>query len=34
MIERDAFSPARGYPEGLEENGIPVRDMGWLDRGL
>ena len=31
-VERDFFSPARGYPIGLEENGIPVRDMLWLDR--
>ena len=33
-VERDFFSPARGYPTGLEENGIPVRDMLWLDREL
>jgi len=33
-VERDFFSPARGYPSGLEENGIPVRDMLWLDREL
>jgi ribosomal protein S18 acetylase RimI-like enzyme len=33
-IERDYFSPARGYPEGLEENGIPVRDMVWMDQEL
>jgi ribosomal protein S18 acetylase RimI-like enzyme len=33
-IERDFFVPARGYPEGLEENGIPVRDMVWLDLEL
>lgn len=30
-IERDFFSPVRGYPEGLEENGIPLRDMVWMD---
>lgn len=30
-IERDFFSPERGYPEGIEENGIPLRDMVWLD---
>lgn len=30
-IERDFFSPARGYPDGLEENGIPLRDMVWMD---
>jgi hypothetical protein len=33
-IERDFFSPARGYPEGIEENGIPLRDMVWLDMEL
>ncbi len=33
-IERDYFSPARGYPEGLAENGIPVRDMVWMDQHL
>jgi ribosomal protein S18 acetylase RimI-like enzyme len=33
-IERDVFSPARGYPEGIEENGIPLRDMVWLDMEL
>jgi ribosomal protein S18 acetylase RimI-like enzyme len=31
-IERDYFSPARGYPEGIEENGIPLRDMVWMDQ--
>jgi ribosomal protein S18 acetylase RimI-like enzyme len=30
-IERDFFSPERGYPEGIEENGIPLRDMVWFD---
>lgn len=33
-IERDVFSPARGYPAGLEENGIPLRDMVWMDQEL
>ena len=33
-IERDFFTPERGYPEGLEENGIPLRDMVWLDQEL
>jgi ribosomal protein S18 acetylase RimI-like enzyme len=33
-IERDFFSPARGYPDGLVENGIPVRDMVWMDLEL
>jgi len=25
-VERDAFTPAQGYPAGLEADGIPVRD--------
>jgi ribosomal protein S18 acetylase RimI-like enzyme len=33
-IERDFFSPAGGYPEGVGENGIPVRDMVWMDLEL
>ena len=33
-IERDYFTPARGYPDGLAENGIPLRDMVWLDLDL
>jgi ribosomal protein S18 acetylase RimI-like enzyme len=33
-IERDLFSPDRGYPENLVENGIPVRDMVWMDQDL
>jgi ribosomal protein S18 acetylase RimI-like enzyme len=33
-VERDFFCPARGYPPGLEEGGIPVRDMLWLDQDL
>jgi ribosomal protein S18 acetylase RimI-like enzyme len=33
-IERDFFTPERGYPDGLVENGIPVRDMVWMDREL
>jgi len=33
-VERDFFSPARGYPIGVEENGIPVRDILWLDQDL
>jgi hypothetical protein len=27
-----ALSPERGYPEGTEENGIPLRDMAWMDQ--
>lgn len=34
VIERNFFSPERGYPEGIEENGIPLRDMVWMDQEL
>ena len=30
-IERDFFNTTRGYPRDLAENGIPVRDMVWMD---
>ena len=30
-IERDTFTPAKGYPEGLQSNGILVRDKIWFD---
>jgi predicted N-acetyltransferase YhbS len=33
-IERDAFTPAFGYPEELEVDGIPLLDRVWLDREL
>ncbi len=33
-IERDYFSAALGYPPGLRENGIPVRDMIWMEQSL
>jgi ribosomal protein S18 acetylase RimI-like enzyme len=33
-IERDFFTPERGYAEGGEENGIPLRDMVWMDQEL
>jgi ribosomal protein S18 acetylase RimI-like enzyme len=33
-IERDFFTPERGYPSGLSENGIATRDMVWMDRDL
>ena len=33
-IERDFFSPERGYPVGIEENGIPLWDMVWMDQEL
>ncbi|MGI9253655.1 MAG: GNAT family N-acetyltransferase [Thermomicrobiales bacterium] len=30
-VDRDFFSPERGYPEEIWENGIQLRDMVWLD---
>jgi ribosomal protein S18 acetylase RimI-like enzyme len=33
-IERDFFSPARGYPAHMEDNGIRLRDMVWMDLEL
>jgi ribosomal protein S18 acetylase RimI-like enzyme len=33
-IERDFFSPARGYPAVMEDNGIRLRDMVWMDLEL
>jgi lactoylglutathione lyase len=30
-VERDAFTPANGYPAGLAVDGIPLRDRVWLD---
>ena len=33
-IERDAFTPASGYPPGLEVDGIELRDRVWLDLRL
>ncbi len=33
-IERDFFNATRGYPAGLQDNGIAVRDMVWMDREL
>ena len=30
-IERDAFTPEGGYPEGLSVRGVPVRDRVWLE---
>ena len=33
-VERDFFTPNRGYPPGLQENGIPLRDMVWLEQEL
>jgi ribosomal protein S18 acetylase RimI-like enzyme len=33
-IERDFFAPARGYPAVMEDNGIRLRDMVWMDQEL
>ncbi len=33
-VERDAFTPATGYPDDLDVNGIPLRDRVWLSRDL
>lgn len=33
-IERVLFLPARGYPEHMEDNGIRLRDMVWMDQAL
>jgi quinol monooxygenase YgiN len=33
-VEPDFFSQERGYPPGLSENGISVRDMVWMARDL
>jgi GNAT superfamily N-acetyltransferase len=30
-IDRDAFTPERGYPEGMTINGVPLRDRVWLE---
>jgi GNAT superfamily N-acetyltransferase len=33
-IERDAFTPATGYPAGTHIDGIELRDRVWLDHQL
>lgn len=33
-IERDFFSPARGYPAVMQDNGIRLQDMVWMDQTL
>ena len=33
-VERDAFTPATGYPDGVTIDGIPLLDRVWLSRGL
>jgi GNAT superfamily N-acetyltransferase len=33
-VERDAFTPAAGYPAGMRVDGVELRDRVWLDRSL
>lgn len=33
-IERDAFTPATGYPVPIDIDGVALRDRIWLDRDL
>ena len=33
-VERDYFTPSRGYAADALENGIPLRDMVWMDQQL
>lgn len=33
-VERDAFTPATGYPAGIVIDGIELRDRVWLDHHL
>ena len=33
-IERDYFTPARGYPPDFVINGLPAIDMVWMDQQL
>lgn len=33
-VDRDAYGPESGYPEGLFAHGIPVRDRVWLELEL
>jgi predicted N-acetyltransferase YhbS len=33
-VERDVFTPAEGYPAGLEVDGIPLLDRVWFDQHL
>ena len=33
-VERDAFTPRLGYPDGLTVDGLPLRDRVWLDLDL
>lgn len=33
-VQRDVFTPARGYPAGIMVDGIELRDQVWLDREI
>jgi GNAT superfamily N-acetyltransferase len=33
-VVRDVFTPANGYPPGLEVDGIPLLDQVWFERVL
>ena len=33
-VERDAFTPAQGYPDDLDVDGIPLRDRIWFSLEL
>ena len=33
-VERDAFTPATGYPRPIDVDGVPLRDRVWLDRDV
>ena len=33
-VERDFFTPARGYPAVMVDNGIRLLDMVWMDQAL
>jgi starvation-inducible outer membrane lipoprotein len=33
-IERDYFTPQKGYDPDERENGLPHRDMIWFDQEL
>lgn len=33
-VVRDVFAPERGYPSGLEVDGVPLRDQVWFDRDV
>ena len=34
LVVQDVFTPANGYPPGLEVDGIPLLDQVWFERVL